>query len=350
MDVETFLVIDGAPDTDARPETRETEHTALDERLLDDYSRTVSSVAQRAAPSVAAVHVKRPSNRRDAAGREAWGAGSGFLFTPDGYLLTNSHVVHDATGIRVEFPGGRELEAELVGDDPDSDIAVMRVSSDGLPYLPLGESATLVPGQIAIAMGNPLGFQSTVTAGVISALGRTLPAQSGRMMDGILQTDAALNPGNSGGPLLDSRARVIGVNTAVIPGAQGLCFAVGIDVAKWVIGELFVHGRVRRAYLGVGGATEMLPRALIRLHGIEQRSAVRVTQVTAGSPAERAGLRQGDRVIGLDGAAVKSIEDLQRLLDSSRIGKSCALRVTRGAEQLYLIATPGELPATKARP
>jgi S1-C subfamily serine protease len=257
-------------------------------------------------------------------------------------MLTNSHVVHGASGLRVAFPDGREFDATLIGDDPDTDLAVVRVGASDLPVAILGHSRALRVGQIAVAIGNPLGFQNTVTTGVVSALGRSLRASSGRLMDDVIQTDAALNPGNSGGPLVDSHGAVIGVNTAMIPGAQSICFATGIDTARWVVGQLFAHGRVRRATIGVSGLTAALPRLLQRAVGIDQASGVRVSEVHDGSPARHSGVEAGDWIIGLDGTPIDGIDALQRQLDAQRIGKLCVVRVVRGSRLLHFTLTPGE--------
>ncbi len=309
-----------------------------DATLLDAYSRTIVGVVERVGPAVGFVSVRKGG--ASGSRRAQHGTGSGFAFTPDGYLLTNSHVVHGARGIRVAFAEGREFDADLIGDDPGTDLAVIRVGASDLPVTTLGQSRALRVGQIAVAIGNPLGFQNTVTAGVISALGRTLRAQSGRLMDDVIQTDAALNPGNSGGPLCNSAGEVIGVNTAIIPGAQAICFATGIDTARWVVAQLFAHGRVRRAYIGVSGATLPLPRVLQRALALEQTSAVRVQEIQRGSPARAAGLEEGDLVVGLDGIKIAGIDDLQRLLDASRIGRLCVLRIVRRNRLLHLTVTP----------
>ena len=314
--------------------------SAVDATLLDAYSRTIVDVVARVGPAVGFVAVRKRGRSRDQRG-----TGSGFAFTPDGYLLTNSHVVHGASGIRVAFADGREFDADLVGDDPDTDLAVIRVGAHDLPIARLGHSRALRVGQIAVAIGNPLGFQNTVTAGVISALGRSLRAQTGRLMDDVIQTDAALNPGNSGGPLVNSASEVIGVNTAIIPGAQAICFATGIDTARWVVGQLFAHGRVRRAYIGVSGATMPLPRMLQRALALAQASGVRVQEVQRASPAHTAGLEEGDLLVGLDGMPVNGIDELQRLLDASRIGKLCVLRVVRRNRLLHLTLTPRDASA-----
>jgi S1-C subfamily serine protease len=301
--------------------------------LLDAYSRTIVAIVERVGPAVGFVSVRKR-------GREQRGTGSGFTFTPDGYLLTNSHVVHGASEVHVAFADGREFDADLIGDDPDTDLAVIRVGGHDLPVVTLGHSRELRVGQIAVAIGNPLGFQNTVTSGVISALGRSLRSQNGRLMDDVIQTDAALNPGNSGGPLCNSSGEVIGVNTAIIPGAQAICFATGIDTARWVVGQLFAHGRVRRAFIGVSGATAPLQRVLQRALALEQASSVRVQEVQRGSPAHVAGIEEGDLVVGLDGVNVTGIDDLQRLLDESRIGKVSVLRIVRRNRLLHLTVTP----------
>lgn len=313
-----------------------------DSGLLDAYSRTVMQVVERVGPAVGLITAVKRVRDRAGRTRDAGGTGSGFAFTPDGYLLTNSHVVHGASRLQVAFADGRQFDADLIGEDPETDVAVIRVGAADLPAVPLGRSAALRVGQVAVAIGNPLGYQNSVTAGVISALGRTLRANSGRLMDDILQTDAALNPGNSGGPLCDSAGRVIGVNTAMIPGAQSICFATGIDTAQWVVAQLFAHGRVRRSWIGVAGATTPLPRLVQRAFDLAQGSAVRLMDVQAGSPAAAAGLRSGDLLVGLDGLPVTGIDALQRLLDQQRIGKLAVLRVLRGRERLHLTVTPIE--------
>src|SRR5580700_1225075 len=256
-----------------------------DSPLLDAYSGAVIGALERVAPAVAFIEVQhgtaRPSGRRPARG-----SGSGFLFTPDGYLLTNSHVVQGADEITVRLNDDTRFGADLVGSHPDSDLAVLRIGSPGaLPYVEFGDSSRLKVGQVAIAIGNPLGYSKTVTNGVVSALGRTLRATSGRLMHDVIQTDAALNPGNSGGPLVDSKGRVIGVNTAMIPQAQSICFATGINTAKWVIGQLFAHGRVRRAYIGVSGANVRIATRIVRHFDLPSAGAVHVVDVAAGSPA-----------------------------------------------------------------
>jgi len=314
---------------------------------LDAYSAAVAGAVERVGRAVVSVEVRHPVRRRGRPERELPGHGSGFVFTPDGFILTNSHVVHGATHVAVRLPDGRELPADLIGDDPDTDLAVVRVGGDPPTAAPLGDSASLRVGQLVIAIGNPLGFQSTVTAGVVSALGRSFRSVSGRLIDDVIQTDAALNPGNSGGPLVDSRGRVVGVNTAVILPAQGICFAVAINTAKFVAGQLIAHGRIRRGRIGVAGQHVPLLRLAVRAHGLEAKSGVLVTGVEAGSPAERAGLKQGDIIVGFAGQVVGGIDDLHRLLATDRIGTPAVVALLRGADKLELSIVPEESPASR---
>lgn len=319
-----------------------------DAPLLDAYSRTVSDVVDQVGPSVAAIRV------HDARGRPA-GSGSGFLFTQDGYLLTNSHVVRaggrlPAAGLKrvASFGDGREFDARWVGDDPDTDLALLQVdglSRGALVSAPLGRSAEVRRGEIAIAIGNPLGFEHTVTAGIVSALGRSMRASTGRLIPDVIQTDAPLNPGNSGGPLLNSRGQVIGVNTAIISGAQSICFAVAIDIADWVIPQLLRQGRVRRGYLGVGGSTVTLDRRLVVAWSLGQDAGVRVSSVEAGSPAALARLQVGDTILGIDGITITSIDGLHQALGSERVGRDVVLKVLRAggsAAPLYVTVRPVE--------
>jgi S1-C subfamily serine protease len=319
-----------------------------DSPLLDAYSGAVIGALERVAPAVAFIEVQHGAARSKGR-RSSHGSGSGFLFTPDGYLLTNSHVVQGADRITVRLNDDTRFSADVVGNDPDSDLAVLRIGSTAaLPYAEFGDSSRVRVGQVAIAIGNPLGYSKSVTTGVISALGRTLRATSGRLMHDVIQTDAALNPGNSGGPLVDSKGRVIGVNTAMIPQAQAICFATGIDTAKWVIGQLFAHGRVRRAYIGVSGATVSIATRVVRHFGLTSRSAVHVLEIVPSSPAARAGVEVGDRMIAIDDTPIDGIDGLQRLLDSNWIDRDCELRILRRSSVVHLNLRPVEAPATGA--
>ncbi|WP_043200785.1 S1C family serine protease [Paraburkholderia acidipaludis] len=311
-----------------------------DDTLLDAYSRTVIGALERVQPAVAFIAVER---RAAGNAHARGGSGSGFLFTPDGYLLTNSHVVHGASRLRVTLADGATYAADLVGDDPSTDLAVLRIgATEALPHAELGESAKLRAGQIAIAVGSPLGLAQTVTTGVVSALGRSLRSDSGRMIYDVIQTDAALNPGNSGGPLVNSAGQVIGVNTAIIPGAQAICFATAIDTAKWVITQLFAHGRVRRAYVGIAGTSVPLARKVQRYFDLGAASAVRVMEVVKESPAALGDLRVDDTIVAIDGVPVDGIDALQRLLDASRIGREVEIDVIRLTRKFTLRVTPIE--------
>jgi S1-C subfamily serine protease len=311
------------------------EPSRLDTDLLDAYSKAVIDGAARARPAVVHIEVG-PAARQDS------GTGSGFVFTPDGFILTNSHVVHGAARIHVTFPDGRRTQAELTGDDPDSDLAVVRVRDSGLTPAALGSSRTLQVGQLVIAIGNPYGFQHSVTAGVVSALGRSLRSRSGRLIDNIIQTDAALNPGNSGGPLVNSRGEVVGVNTAVILPAQGLCFAVPVDTAQYVVPRLIRDGRIRRAYIGIGGQTVPLPPHAVKVFGLAADSGVLVISVEPRSPADRAGVRERDVIVALGGDRIATIDDLQKGLTDERIGVTTTLTVVRRSEKLVLDTVPRE--------
>jgi len=332
----------------ASVESVQEESSEDDSPLLDAYSGAVIGALERVAPAVAFIEVRHGA-ARSRGRRPSHGSGSGFLFTPDGYLLTNSHVVQGADSITARLNDDTRFSADVVGNDPDSDLAVLRIGSpSALPYVEFGDSSRVRAGQVAIAIGNPLGYSKTVTTGVISALGRTLRATSGRLMHDVIQTDAALNPGNSGGPLVDSKGRVIGVNTAMIPQAQAICFATGINTAKWVIGQLFAHGRVRRAYIGVSGATVPIATRVVRHFELTNRSAVHVLEIVPMSPAARAGVEIGDRLIAIDDAPINGIDDLQRLLDSTWIGRDCELTVLRRSSLVHLKLRPIEVPATGA--
>jgi len=307
-----------------------------DPGLLDAYSRAVSAAVALVRPAVAHIRVERRGRR----GRRQEGSGSGFAITPDGYLVTNSHVASDADALEVTLPDGRVLAAELVGDDPDSDLAVIKVGADGLAYARLGDSAHVRVGQVAIAIGSPYGFQHSVTAGIVSALGRSMRGAAGRLLDNVIQTDAALNPGNSGGPLVDSRGAVIGVNTAVILPAQGICFAIASNTAERVATALMHDGRVRRAYLGFSAQDSELPRRVVRHFALAQESGARVESVERDSPAAAAGVQAGDIVIQFGGATIAGVDDLQRLLTGGQIGNATTLTVLRRAQRLTLAVTP----------
>jgi S1-C subfamily serine protease len=332
-----FVLDEGSPEAGVPPAS------PSDDLLLDAYSSAVVAASERIGPAVVHIQVMqapRPENGNAPRG----GTGSGFVFTPDGFILTNSHVVHGARSIRVTFADGASLDADLVGDDPDTDIAVIRVGGHQLPTATLGSSRGLHVGQLAIAIGNPYGFQHTVTAGVVSALGRSLRSTTGRLIDDVIQTDAALNPGNSGGPLVDSRGEVIGVNTAIIPFAQGICFATAIDTAKWVVEQLLRFGRVRRGYIGVAGATMPLSRRAQRFHGLASGAGVRVESLEAGGPAERAGVEPADVIIAYDGKEITGVDALHRLLGEERIGKATNITLLRRAQKLDLPIRAAEIP------
>ncbi|HYO63552.1 MAG TPA: trypsin-like peptidase domain-containing protein [Pyrinomonadaceae bacterium] len=315
-----------------------------DDELLDAYSRAVTGAAERVSPSVVNIESRevRGGGRSGRFPRERGGSGSGFVFTPDGFVLTNSHVVHGAGRVEVTLADGREFRAELIGDDPETDLAVLRVNAPNLVPVTLGDSQAVRVGQLVVAIGNPYGFQCTVTAGVVSALGRSLRTSTGRLIDDIVQTDAALNPGNSGGPLVNSRGEVVGVNTAVIRPAQGICFAIAVNTAKFVAGQLIKQGRVRRSYVGLAGQNVPVPRRVVRYFNLTAESGVLVVSVEPNGPAERAGLREGDIVIGCAGRDIAGIDDLHRLLTDERVGVPLPLVVLRRTERLTLEVVPQE--------
>lgn len=321
--------------------------------LLDAYSQSVTSAVERISPSVVHIEVhqslppRSAERARSGEPRERQGGGSGFIFTPDGLILTNSHVVHDASRIAITTSDGRRMRASLIGEDPANDLAVIRIDEPHFeePHLQaaeLGDSQKLRVGQIAIAIGAPYGFQSTVTAGVVSALGRSLRSYSGRLIDDVIQTDAALNPGNSGGPLIDSAGRVIGVNTATILPAQGICFAIGINTAKFVASRLLRDGRIRRGYIGVSGQTVPIHRRVIRFYDLPNETGAMVLSVEENSPSKRAGLREGDIIVALEGQPVAGVDDLHRLLTDVRVGTGSSLSVLRYTEKLDLRIVPEE--------
>jgi S1-C subfamily serine protease len=310
-------------------------HVSTDATALDEYSRVVTDVVERVGASVVRIDVKR-------GGRNA-GSGSGVIVSSDGLALTNSHVVQGARVVTLMTLEGRELQARVLGDDPDTDLALIRVEADvSLPAARLGDSAKLKRGQIAIAIGNPLGFDATVTTGVVSALGRSLQSRTGRMIEDVVQTDAALNPGNSGGPLVSSAGEVIGINTAIIMGAQGICFAVASNTANFVAGEIARHGRVRRAYIGVSAASTEIPRRIALRLGLDQATGARLTAIDQAGPAAHAGLLTGDIVVGLDGKRVTGVGDLVRALDADKINRTVSVDVLRRSEQKRVWIGPVE--------
>jgi S1-C subfamily serine protease len=316
-----------------------------DQNLLDAYSQAVMHVAEKVGPAVVAIEVE-PSPR---SGRQGRGGGSGFLFTPDGFILTNSHVVHDAADIEVTLTGGRRYQGALIGDDPQSDLAVVRILAPDLSAAKLGDSTRLRAGQMVVAIGNPYGFQWTVTAGVVSALGRSLRSQSGRLIDNIIQTDAALNPGNSGGPLVNSRGEVIGVNTAVILPAQGICFAIPSATAQFVAQRLIRDGVLRRGVIGVGGQNVTLHRRLLVRQNLSGEGAVLVLSVEPDSAAARAGLRDGDVIIQFGAQRVNGVDDLHRLLTEDSVGTAATLTILRRDVKLDLEITPDLAPSGRDR-
>jgi len=334
-----------SPPADAQPRRAANEEHGphADGALLDAYSATVVGVADLVSPAVVKIDV----HRRSAQGKETGaGSGSGFLFTPDGLILTNSHVVADASRVQVSLADGGDLDAQLIGQDPHTDLAVLKISMPGaLPYVRLGNSRNVRVGQIVVAIGNPYGFECTVTAGVVSALGRSLRAASGRLMEDVIQTDAALNPGNSGGPLVASNGEVIGVNTAVILPAQGLCFATAINTAQLVVSELLRHGRVRRAGLGMAAQTTPLSRRVIRHFDLPIDAGVRVMEKEPGGPAARADLETGDVIVQFAGEWVAGIDALHRLLGADRVGRAAPIRVLRRGQLRDFAITPVEMAA-----
>jgi len=329
-------------DAESAPRASQSEAAPADDgALLDEYSRTVVSAVARVEPAVVNIDIKQQRMSRRGP-REIGGSGSGFIITPDGFILTNSHVVHEAKEIAVNLFDGRELRAQLVGDDPDTDLAVIRIDAPQLKHVRLADSEKLRVGQIVIAIGNPLGFQASVTAGVISALGRSMYSQSGRLIDNIIQTDAALNPGNSGGPLVNSAGEVIGVNTAMIRPAQGICFAIASNTARLVAGWLIRDGRIRRSYIGVAGQNVPLHRRVIRFYNLSLETGVLVVSVEKDSPAQRAGLREGDVLIAFNKRPIGTIHDLHKMLVGEQIGVPANLLIIRHTEKLELSILPAE--------
>lgn len=324
---------------------------AEDFALLDAYSRTVVQVAQRVSNAVVHLNVQKPKNQRRAQAQPPGGdernggAGSGFIISSDGFVVTNSHVVNGAERIEGTLQDGRSFQARVVGDDPATDLAVVKLEGSNLATVAFGESHRLQVGQIAIAIGNPYGFQYSVTAGVVSALGRTLRSQSGRLIDDVIQTDAALNPGNSGGPLVDSHGNVIGVNTAVILPAQGLCFAVASDLAKFVVGKLILEGRVRRGYLGISAQTVPLPAKWLSTLQLQTKGGIQIVGVEPGGPAAQAGLLAGDVIVQFEGKPLDSIDALHKTLDERTIGRQINIWVLRDGNLKQVGVRPGEMPS-----
>jgi S1-C subfamily serine protease len=310
-----------------------------DVELLDAYSRAVITVVDVVGPAVTSISVGKQNRGSEP---EQVGAGSGVVIAPDGYILTNDHVVHDAKQLTVRLTDGTTLGAALVGTDPATDLAVIRADGANLPYATLGNSASLRVGQLVIAIGNPFGFQSTVSTGVVSALGRALRSGQGRLIENIVQHTAPLNPGNSGGPLVDSRGRIVGVNTAIIMMAQGIGFAIPSDTAKWVVSQLLVHGHVRRGFLGITATQRPVARRLLRFHGLNGDSAVEVVSVATDSPAERGGVQTGDLIVAIDATAVSSVDDIHRFLSEWLEGRTINLSIVRGKERLEIAVTPIE--------
>lgn len=315
---------------------------------LDPYSQAVVSAAERIGPAVVSIQVLHRVWRRtgpyEAREEEALGSGSGFVFTPDGFVLTNSHVIHEATAIEAILPDGRRFQVDPVGDDPDTDLAVVRIPAAGLPVAELGDSKALRVGQLVVAVGNPFGFQWSVTAGVVSAVGRSLRTPTGRRLENVIQTDAPLNPGNSGGPLVTWEGKVVGVNTAVILPAQGICLAIPIHTARFVAGEILRNGRVRRAYLGVTGQDVTLPRRVVLENELSGSGGVAVLALEPDGPAARAGLRPGDVIVRLDGLPVGGVDDLYRILAEGAIGRPVPLEALRRGGRLRLEIVPEERP------
>lgn len=324
----------------AHPGASPEQPTNPDAPLLDAYSQTVVKVAKAVNEAVVHIQAAKPGQRRGRGGQRGFGSGSGFIISANGFVVTNSHVVNGATKIVINLQDGRQLSAKMVGQDPATDIAVLQIKATGLPTAKFGDSDILQVGQLAVAIGNPFGFQYSVTAGVVSALGRTLRSENGRLIDDVIQTDAALNPGNSGGPLVNSAGQVIGVNTAIISSAQGICFAVASNLVRFVVGKLIMDGKVRRGYIGIAGQMVRLNASYMQKHQLKQRSGILIETIEADGPAYNTELQVGDLIIGFENQVVATIDDLHKLLDDSTIGKACQLLVLRNQNKKSVRVIP----------
>lgn len=317
-----------------------------DDEILDAYSRAVISAAEKVSPAVVNIEVGHKvirGSERFQAGKEVRGCGSGFIFTPDGYIITNSHVVRHATHLDVAFSDGRKLPAQIIGNDPYTDLAVVKVDASDLPTVKFGDSKSIKVGQLVIAIGNPYGFQCTITSGVVSAMGRSLRTDSGRLVDGVIQTDAALNPGNSGGPLITSKGEVIGVNTAIIYPAQGICFAIPSSIAEFVADRLIKEGKIRRGYIGIAGYDIHPDSHIVKSWNLSAKKGIVIAKVQANSPGEKCGLHEGDVIVGFNGQDIANVDDLHRLLSRDSIGIKSELAVMRQTNRLTLEVVPEEL-------
>ena len=321
---------------------------SADDELLDSYSKSIIRIVEKIGPAVVNIRVYGANTARRR-GPESGGSGSGFVIAPDGFILTNSHVVHGAGRIEATLPDGHVFDAVLVGDDPETDLAVVRINASQLVHARFGDSKSIRVGQIAVAIGSPFGFHQTVTAGVVSALGRSMRSQSGRLIENVIQTDAALNPGNSGGPLVNSRGEIIGVNTAIILPAQGICFAIAGNTAEFVAAWLIKEGIIRRSWIGVAGQNVPIHRRVVRFHRLATDLGVLVAGIEPGSPASRAGLREGDVIVSFGGERVSSIDELHRHLVAKVIGKPSSITIIRQTEKLELVVTPEELARNNQR-
>jgi S1-C subfamily serine protease len=337
MDTDLNLVYDPINDNEPIAPTAATFASPEDLALLDAYSRAVIGAVDRVGPAVLHLQVTGANERLN-------GAGSGVVFTPDAYVLTNSHVVSGARKIQATFPDGRNLAANLIGDDPDTDLAVLRLDGDSPAFARLGDSRRLRVGQLVVAIGNPFGFQCTVTAGVVSALGRSLRTRSGRLIDSVIQTDAALNPGNSGGPLVTGAGEVVGINTAIIGMAQGICFSISAATVEFVASRLIREGRVRRCYIGVAGQNVPLTRRVVRFHELARETGVQVQSTAPDGAARAAGLASGDIIVAVDGLTVGDVDELHRLMTEERVGKPVPITVLRLSQKLDVVVTPRESP------